>query len=365
MLKKTVEKNLKSKILITGGCGFIGSNFIHFLFGKSSFQEKIINIDKLTYAGNRENLAEIEEKFLNKRYFFEQVDICNHQQLEKIFQKYEPDVIIHFAAESHVDRSIHEPASFIQTNIIGTFNLLELTRKRFEKGNNILFHHVSTDEVFGSLEKSGFFTERNPYDPRSPYSASKASSDHLVRSYFHTYKLPVTISNCSNNYGPFQFPEKLIPLMIFNMLENKPLPIYGDGKNIRDWLFVNDHCSGIWKIISNGKIGEKYNIGGDSELTNIELVNILCEKMAVIKNKSEDHYKNLIMYVKDRPGHDRRYAIDCSKIKQELNWKPEVDFDIGIEKTINWYITNLDWVNNIKSGEYKNWINKNYSERDK
>ncbi|MCF7815276.1 MAG: dTDP-glucose 4,6-dehydratase [Candidatus Cloacimonetes bacterium] len=353
----------KSKILITGGCGFIGTNFIHFLFNNPSFQGEVINLDKLTYAGNRNNLKTIEAEFLNKRYFFEQTDICDLVQLEKIYHKYEPDIIVHFAAESHVDRSIHEPAAFINTNIIGTFNLLELTRKLSEQGRDILFHHVSTDEVFGSLGDEGCFVETSPYDPRSPYSASKASSDHLVRAYFHTYKLPITISNCSNNYGPFQFPEKLIPLMISNMLQNKPLPIYGDGKNVRDWLFVEDHCSGIWEIISHGNIGETYNLGGENELTNMELVNILCEKMALLKNESIDHYKKLIAYVKDRPGHDRRYAIDCSKIKQELNWKQAVTFEKGLEKTIFWYLDNLEWIKQIKSGAYKNWINKNYSDR--
>jgi len=351
-------------MLITGGSGFIGSNFIHYLFQNSAFTGNVINVDKLTYAGNPENLMNIRGKFLNTRYFFEMVDICNFQHLEEVFSKFNPDVVVHFAAESHVDRSIHEPATFIQTNIIGTFNLLELAKKyQIINKKDILFHHVSTDEVFGSLGESGFFKETSPYDPRSPYSASKASSDHLVRSYYHTYNLPVTISNCSNNYGPYQFPEKLVPLMIYNMLEKKPLPIYGDGKNVRDWLFVEDHCSGIWKIITTGNIGETYNIGGNNERTNIELVKILCEKMALLKDKNKDHYKKLITYVKDRPGHDRRYAIDCKKIKNELKWKHAVEFQEGIERTVKWYLENLKWVDNIKSGEYQNWINKNYSDR--
>lgn len=335
--------------------------FHPFSFGNTAFIGNLINVDKLTYAGNRNNLEKIESKFLNKRYFFEQIDICNYNQLEIIFQKYQPDLIIHFAAESHVDRSIHKPAVFIQTNIIGTFNLLEISRKLYENGKEILLHHVSTDEVFGSLGESGYFKETNPYDPRSPYSASKASSDHLVRSYYHTYNLPITISNCSNNYGPYQFPEKLIPLMISNMIENKPLPIYGDGKNIRDWLYVNDHCTGIWQIILNRKIGETYNIGGENELTNIELVYILCEKMALLNNKTEDHYKKLITFVKDRPGHDQRYAIDCSKLKRELNWQQSVTFEQGITKTINWYLKNQEWMDKIKTGEYKNWLDTNYN----
>ena len=353
-----------STILVTGGCGFIGSNFIHFLFRNSAFNGKIINVDKLNYAGNPENVEKISKQYLDTRYFFEKVDICDLQHLEDVFLKYNPDVVVHFAAESHVDRSIHEPAGFIQTNIIGTFNLLELVKK-YQSINkkNILFHHVSTDEVFGSLGEKGSFNETSPYDPRSPYSASKASSDHLVRSYYHTYNLPVTISNCSNNYGPYQFPEKLIPLMICNILENKPLPVYGDGKNVRDWLFVEDHCSAIWKIISKGKIGQTYNIGGDNELTNIELVHTLCEKIAIIRNGNRDYYKNLITYVKDRPGHDKRYAIDCTKIKNELDWTQKVNFEEGIEKTIRWYVENPEWIGNIKSGEYQNWMSKNYSER--
>jgi len=354
----------KSNILVTGGCGFIGTNFIHYLFRDPDFSGNVINVDKLTYAGNPENIANISKQYLDTRYFFERVDLCNFPDLEEVFLEYNPDVVVHFAAESHVDRSIHVPADFIRTNIFGTFNLLELVKK-YQSINkkDILFHHVSTDEVFGSLGEEGLFKETSPYDPRSPYSASKASSDHLVRSYFHTYKLPITISNSSNNYGPYQFPEKLIPLMICNMSENKSLPIYGNGKNVRDWLFVEDHCSGIWKIITRGKGGETYNIGGEKELTNIELVNILCEKMALLKNEKKDYYKKLIRYVKDRPGHDKRYAIDCSKIKNELNWKQTVDFEEGIEKTIKWYLENPEWIDNIRSGEYQNWINKNYSER--
>jgi len=364
MSDKLRNPKLDSSILITGGCGFIGSNFIHYLFNKSSFKGNIINVDKLTYAGNPENLIEIERHFNQSRYFFEKIDICDYFLLEKIFKKYQPDLIIHFAAETHVDRSIYEPAKFIHTNIIGTFNLLELANKYWGKNRkDILFHHISTDEVFGSLGKTGYFSENTPYAPRSPYSASKASSAHIVKAYYYTYGLPVTISNCSNNYGPYQFPEKMIPLMICNMLESKPLPVYGDGKNIRDWLYVEDHCIGIWKIIKNGKSGETYNIGGENEWTNIELLNILCEKMASLTNKSKNHYKKFIFFVEDRPGHDKRYAINCEKIKKELNWKQSVNFEEGLEKTIKWYLNNMGWVERIKSGEYQNWIKKNYTKR--
>ena len=352
------------KILVTGGSGFIGSNFINYIFSLKSFDGKIINIDKLTYAGNPENLKEIRNKHLNNRYFFEKTDITNYENLEIVFNKYKPDIIIHFAAESHVDRSIHGPRDFINTNIIGTFNLLECAKKHWTNYDGKLFHHVSTDEVYGSLkDDDGLFYEDTAYDPHSPYSASKAASDHLVSSYYHTYRLPVTISNCSNNYGPLQFPEKLIPVMINNILEEKPLPVYGKGLNIRDWLYVEDHCRAIWKIINFGRRGETYNIGGENEIKNIDIVNILCEKMAEIKGKDKEHYKKLITYVKDRPGHDWRYAINMDKIKKELGFKPSVTFEEGITKTIQWYLDNPDWIENIKSGEYKNWIEKNYEDR--
>ena len=352
-----------NKILITGGSGFIGSNFIRYLFGKENFQGVIVNIDKLTYAGNPENLATVSEEYLDKRYFFEKVDIVNQLELEKIFKKYKPDVIIHFAAESHVDRSILGPKEFIETNIIGTFNLLECARKVWTDFEGKLFHHVSTDEVYGSLTDEGFFYENTPYDPHSPYSASKASSDHLVSSYFHTYELPITISNCSNNYGPYQFPEKLIPVIINNILEEKPLPVYGKGLNVRDWLYVEDHCRAIWRIVKNGRRGETYNIGGENEVRNIDIVNILCEKMAKIEVKDKNYYKKLITYVKDRPGHDWRYAINMDKIKNEIGFKPSVSFEEGITKTIKWYLDNPQWIENIKTGEYQNWINKNYGDR--
>ncbi len=350
-------------ILVTGGAGFIGSNFIHYLFNGKGFNGRIINIDKLTYAGNPENLEEIERHFGNSKYFFEKADICDYETVNKIFSKYKIDAVVHFAAESHVDRSIYGPGDFIRTNITGTFTLLDIARLNWKDRKDVLFHHVSTDEVFGSLGASGFFYEDTAYDPRSPYSASKASSDHIARAYFHTYNLPVTISNCSNNYGPYQFPEKLIPVVILNIIEEKNLPVYGDGKNIRDWLFVNDHASAIWAVMKNGIAGETYNIGGENEWENIKLVNSLCEKIARFLGKEKDYYKKLITYVKDRPGHDRRYAINCDKIKKELGWKQSVNFDEGLDKTVKWYLENQQWIDNVKSGEYKKWMEKNYSER--
>ncbi len=351
-----------TNILITGGCGFIGTNFIRYLLNQTDFKGKIINLDKLTYAGNIENLKNIEHLF-PERYQFVKGDICDKKIVEDIFANHNIDTVVHFAAESHVDRSIYGPAEFIQTNIIGTFTLLEVAKKQWGDKADVLFHHISTDEVYGSLGETGYFYEDTAYDPRSPYSASKSGADHLVSAYFHTYGLPITISNCSNNYGPYQFPEKLIPLMILNMLEEKPLPIYGDGKNIRDWLFVEDHCAGIWQILKNGKTGETYNIGGDNEWKNLDLVSTLCEVAANETGKGEDYYKNLITFIKDRPGHDRRYAINCEKIKKELGWKQTVDFKEGLKKTIHWYLSNVDWVNSVRSGAYKNWIEKNYGER--
>jgi dTDP-glucose 4,6-dehydratase len=347
-------------IVVTGGSGFIGSNFINHIFNKTDFKGKIINVDKLTYAGNPENLKDIEKKYGGARYFFEKADICDIKNINDIFRKYDIDTIVHFAAESHVDRSIHGPGDFINTNIIGTFSLLEAARNLWKDREDVLFHHISTDEVYGSLDGTGYFHEDTAYDPHSPYSASKASSDHLVMSYYHTYNLPVTMSNCSNNYGPYQFPEKLIPLIISNIKDEKDLPVYGDGKNVRDWLYVDDHISAVLLIIKNGRTGETYNIGGDNEWENIKLVNVLCEKMAAIFNKDCDYYKKLIKYVKDRPGHDRRYAINCDKIKNELKWNHSVDFNVGLDLTVQWYLNNSDWIKNIKSGDYKNWIEKNY-----
>lgn len=333
-----------NNIIITGGCGFIGSNFIRFLLQKTDFKGNIINIDSLTYAGNRENLLDIEEKYKD-RYFFEKVNICNDKKINEVFIKYNPDCIVHFAAESHVDRSIYGPKDFLETNIMGTFILLEAARKLWENNKeNKLFHHISTDEVYGSLGETGYFYETTSYDPRSPYSASKASSDHIVKAYYHTYNLPITISNCSNNYGPYQFPEKLIPLMISNIIEEKDLPVYGDGKNIRDWIFVEDHNNAVIDIIHKGRVGETYNIGGENEITNIDMVNILCEKLAAKMNKEKDYYKKLIKFVKDRAGHDRRYAINCDKIKKEFGWDRKYDFNTAIDITIDWYLNNKKWI---------------------
>ena len=336
-------------ILVTGGSGFIGSNFIRYVFNKTQFSGRIINIDKLTYAGNNESLNDVESEFGGKRYFFVHGDICDIILVDNIFLNYNIDTVVHFAAESHVDRSIHGPAEFMNTNIMGTFHLLESTRKFWEGQEGVLFHHISTDEVYGSLGPTGYFREDTPYDPRSPYSASKASSDHIVMAYNHTYGLPVTLTNCSNNYGPYQFPEKLIPVIILNMQEEKPLPVYGDGKNIRDWLYVDDHNSAVWTVINKGKTGETYNIGGENEWENIKLVNTLCEKMANINGKDKNYYKRLITFVTDRPGHDRRYAIDCNKIKNELGWRQSNDFDKGLDVTINWYLSNAEWINRVRS----------------
>ncbi len=358
-------KRKLENILITGGAGFIGSNFIHFIFNKTKFHGRIINIDKLTYAGNLENLKEIDSKLKGERYFFEKADIYNFERMKSIFNEYNIDTVLNFAAESHVDRSISGPKDFIQTNIMGTFNLLEVAREVWKKEDysQLLFHHISTDEVYGSVEEGKYFYENTSYQPNSPYSASKASSDHLVRAYYKTYGLPATISNCSNNYGPYQFPEKLIPLMILNILEEKVLPVYGDGKNIRDWLYVEDHCQAIWEIINQGRVGETYNIGGENEWENIKLVNFLCEKIAKIKGRDKGYYKKLITFVKDRLGHDRRYAINCDKIKKELGWERHFDFEEGLDSTIKWYINNQAWVDRVRSGEYRKWIEKNYKAR--
>lgn len=349
-------------IIVTGGSGFIGSNFIRYLFEKADFQGTIVNVDKLTYAGNPENLADINEKHGGSRYFFAHADICDQDKINSLFSGHDIDTIIHFAAESHVDRSILGPRDFIQTNIMGTFTLLEAARGHWKDRNDVLFHHVSTDEVYGSLGDMGYFYETTPYNPRSPYSASKASSDHLAMAYHHTYKLPVTMSNCSNNYGPFQFPEKLIPVMILNMKDEKPLTVYGDGKNIRDWLYVDDHNSAVWAIVNRGRPGETYNIGGENEWENIKLVNALCETMARFTGKEKDYYKKLITYVKDRPGHDWRYAINCDKIKMELGWKQVYNFKEGLDATVKWYLDNEKWIENVKNGEYRKWMEMNYKE---
>lgn len=346
-------------LLVTGGCGFIGANFIRFLLGQPDFTGRIVNVDCLTYAGNRESLADIE-KTQAGRYTFENADICDRPGMERIFADYAIDTVCHFAAESHVDRSIVGPDAFIRTNINGTFTLLEICR---DLGPRIKrFHHISTDEVYGSLGPEGAFREDTPYAPSSPYSASKAASDHLVRAYHTTYGLPATISNCSNNYGPFQFPEKLIPLMICNALEGKALPVYGDGKNIRDWLYVEDHCRAVWEILKTGKNGETYNIGGNCEMENIRLVETICDALDRLAPPLGDGSprKSLITFVKDRPGHDRRYAIDASKIRRELGWSPAMSIETGIAATIGWYLDHAGWVERVRTGAYRSWIQQQY-----
>ena len=347
-------------IMVTGGCGFIGSVFIRHLLLESEYNGRIINVDKLTYAGNPENLADVAKK-LPERYVFIQADIGDADAMRDAFDSYAIDAVCNFAAESHVDRSIVAPDAFIKTNIEGTFNLLEVARQNLDQ--LALFHHVSTDEVYGSLGASGFFTEQTPYRPNSPYSASKAASDHLVRAYSKTYDLPVTISNCSNNYGPYQFPEKLIPLMILNALDDKALPVYGDGRNIRDWLYVKDHCRAVWEIMKNGTRGQTYNIGGRCELANIDTVGMVCDLLDDIQPREDQtSRRDLISFVKDRPGHDLRYAIDCSKLEKELGWAPRESFESGLRKTIQWYLDNSQWVERVKSGEYRQWIVQHYKE---
>lgn len=349
-------------ILVTGGCGFIGSNFIRHLLARPDFWGRIVNVDKLTYAGNPLSLTDIAAAYPD-RYSFVRADICDHDRMKAIFAQETIDTVIHFAAESHVDRSIHGPAQFIETNIVGTFSLLDAARAVWEDRQDVLFHHISTDEVYGSLGATGRFHETTAYDPHSPYSASKASSDHLVSAYHHTYGLPVTISNCSNNFGPYQFPEKLIPLMILNLREGKPLPVYGDGKNVRDWLFVTDHCTAIWGIVTRGRTGETYNIGGDNEWTNIDIVHLLCNIMAEVTGKPYEEYTRLITFVTDRPGHDRRYAIDCEKIKAELGWHPSPDFRALLTTTVRWYLDDPAWVNAVRTGEYRRWVETHYGQR--
>lgn len=346
-------------LLVTGGCGFIGSNFIRYLFDESDFSGRIINVDKLTYAGNPENLIGVDAAYPS-RYIFEKADICDMEAMAGIFDAYAVDGVCHFAAESHVDRSIASPEVFIDTNVKGTFTLLECAKSAGSEFQ--LFHHVSTDEVYGTLGKSGYFTESTPYAPNSPYSASKAASDHLVRAYHETYGLPVTLSNCSNNYGPYQFPEKLIPLMILNAVAGKPLPIYGDGTNVRDWLYVRDHCTAVWAIMQKGERGATYNIGGECEMENIEIVHRICTSIDRAGKKAPGvrQSADLIRFVKDRPGHDFRYAIDCTRIKETLGWRPEASFETGIEKSIEWYLGNLEWVERIQSGEYLRWIETHY-----
>lgn len=377
-----MAKRKLTNILITGGCGFIGCNFIHYLFGESTaggadftdadFHGRIINVDCLTYAGNAESLKDIEEKYgcgvdeSKRRYFFEKVDICDRAQIERIFKQYDIDTVIHFAAESHVDRSILGPEAFMKTNVMGTFTLLDVAKNYWNvsldnQRDDVLFHHISTDEVYGTLGETGYFLETTPYDPRSPYSSSKASSDHIVMAYYHTYGLPITLSNCTNNYGPFQFPEKLLPLMISNIREGKNLPVYGDGKNIRDWIYVEDHNRGVWQIVNQSPAGEKWNLGGENEWENIRLLNTVIDLTAKELGKNPDDVKKTITYVKDRPGHDRRYAIDCTKAKTKLGWERKMTFEQGLLSTIRWYLNHSEWIEHIKSGAYKDWIQKNYS----
>ncbi len=343
-------------LLVTGGAGFIGSAFIRRLFRDPSFEGKIINLDLLTYAGNPENLkGSVDEA----RYTLVRGDIANQELVGQLCEEHEVDAILNFAAESHVDRSIVGPSVFVQTNIVGTFSLLEVVRKR----PSIHFHHVSTDEVYGSLGATGLFTEQTAYDPSSPYSASKAASDHLVRAYQRTYGISTTVSNCSNNYGPYHFPEKLIPLMILNLFEGKELPVYGDGLNVRDWLFVDDHAEALWVILTRGRSGQTYNVGGNNEWTNLAIVKRLIELVAQLKGKPKAELEALIRYVKDRPGHDRRYAIDSSKLQQELGWSPRHDLAAGLAETVRWYADNAAWVGGVRSGAYRDWIEQNYGTR--
>ncbi len=350
-------------ILVTGGCGFIGSNLVRYLL-RLRPGWTIVNLDALTYAGNPANLADME---INRRYNFIHGDICDHRRLEKLFKDYSFDGVIHLAAESHVDRSIFGPMKFVRTNVEGTCQLLAASLESWRRNGepqDFRFLHVSTDEVFGSLGPEGFFRETTAYDPSSPYSASKAAADHFVRAWYRTYGLPTIITNCSNNYGPYQFPEKLIPLIILNAIEGKELPVYGDGGNIRDWLYVEDHCAALLKVLEAGQPGRTYNIGGGAERRNLDVVRQICKLVDRCLGRGRDQDSQcLISFVADRPGHDRRYAIDASLIRSELGWQPENNFESALEKTVKWYIANSDWVTSVRSGEYRNWIKTNYSDR--
>jgi len=352
-----------SHILVTGGAGFIGANFVLDWLAQPG-ADSIVNVDKLTYAGNLKTLAPLDG---DSRHVFSQTDICDRAALDSLLAQYKPRAVVHFAAESHVDRSIHGPAEFIQTNIVGTFTLLEAVRAYWGTLDEsakaaFRFLHVSTDEVFGSLgPNDAQFSETTAYAPNSPYSASKAASDHLVRAYHHTYGLPVVTTNCSNNYGPYHFPEKLIPLMITNALTGRALPVYGDGQNVRDWLYVRDHCSAIREVLARGRLGETYNVGGWNEKTNLDVVHTLCDLLDELKPRAAGSYRDQISFVKDRPGHDRRYAIDARKLEQELGWKPAETFETGLRKTVQWYLDNQAWVQDVVSGDYRNWVAKQYA----
>ena len=347
------------RIIVTGGAGFIGANFLNESVPKFAACQ-FVNLDKLTYAANLGSLRGIEAL---PNYRLRRADITEMEQVDAVFDEIDPDLVVHFAAESHVDRSIIGPREFIRTNVEGTFNLLEACRKRWRRDDNRLFHHVSTDEVYGSLGDTGLFRETTAYDPSSPYSASKAASDHIVRAYHRTYGLPIKITNCSNNYGPMQFPEKLIPLMILNALEREPLPIYGEGLNVRDWLYVVDHCDAIWTVVDKGRVGRTYNVGGNNEKRNIEVVDTLCHVVAEETGCDPEELLRLKRFVTDRPGHDLRYAIDATRLRDECGWEPRETFETGIRKTVRWYLSNGDWVSDVRSGEYRKWLDLNYGDR--
>lgn len=347
-------------VLVTGGAGFIGSNFLHYSITRYP-EHYFINLDKLTYAANLQNLQPLDGM---PNYSFRQADLADYECVRAVFIEYQPGLVVHFAAESHVDRSIIKPADFVQSNIVGTFNLLEACRHYWPSFSGKLFHHISTDEVYGTLGKTGSFTENTGYNPSSPYSASKAASDHLVRAYHRTYGLPVKITSCSNNYGPYQFPEKLIPLMILNALEKKPLPVYGRGENIRDWLFVEDHCRAIWSVIAKGKTGQTYNIGGGNQCRNIDIIHRICAVLSEETGRHQSEYTSLISFVKDRPGHDFRYAVDCGKIRRELGWRPAESFESGLRKTIRWYLRNQAWVDSVRTGQCWRHVEKKCGDRE-